>query len=277
VIDYHVHERHSRDAITATVAEYVKVAEARGINEIAFTTHLITTGPDVDVSIPVEELSEYVDEIEDAKETTNVRLLIGLEVDYFPEEERHLEHILSEYQFDFILGSTHYINGIDIGSRSLAEQFFAGRSISEGADEYFRVWRQAIESGLFDVMAHPDYWRKYIHLFRERAHWSDYGSVVFDALELLAKDGVGIEVNTSGIRHGIGSFFPLQEFLIAAHDVGVKAVTVGSDSHTAGTLGFKLEEAARQLREAGFTTMSTFRGRKNTKVSIDNFLMSGLR
>ncbi len=125
-------------------------------------------------------------------------------------------------------------------------------------------------------MAHPDYWRKYIHLFREKAHWSDYGSVVFEALEVLANNGVGIEVNTSGVRHGTGSFFPLQEFLIAAHDVGVKTVTVGSDSHTAGTLGFRLEEAAKQLKDAGFTSMSIFRGRKNTKVSIDNFLMSSL-
>jgi histidinol-phosphatase (PHP family) len=269
LLDYHVHERHSRDALAATVAEYVKMAEIKGINEIAFTTHLITSGPDIDVSIPESELSEYIKEIEKASETTRVKLKTGLEVDYFSEEQRNLDRIINEYNFDFILGSTHYINGVDIGARTLAQKFFTGRSISEGADEYFRVWIQAIESGLFDVMAHPDYWRKYVHLFRQTPKWGDFGSVVYDALESLSKNKVGIEVNTSGIRHGTGSFFPLQEFLLAAKEAGVNIVTVGSDSHTTNTLGFKVTEALKQLRYAGFDKVCTFSGRKiNHQIEI---------
>jgi histidinol-phosphatase (PHP family) len=207
-----------------------------------------------------------------AQDETRIKLLAGLEVDYFPGEERHLEAILRDNNFDFILGSTHYINGVDIGSRSQAESYFANRSITEAADEYFRVWKRAIESGLFDVMAHPDYWRKYLHFFGRSTSWGDYGSVVFDALDALVDNGVGFEVNTAGERAGTGSYYPLQEFLVAAHEAGVKAVTVGSDSHTAGTLGFHLEDAVQQLRGAGFTHMSTFRDRKNTRVSIGEML-----
>jgi histidinol phosphatase-like PHP family hydrolase len=42
MIDYHVHERHSKDAATALIPEYVSSAEARGVHEIAFTTHFIS-------------------------------------------------------------------------------------------------------------------------------------------------------------------------------------------------------------------------------------------
>ncbi len=272
LIDYHIHERHSRDAATAKIPEYVVAAEARGVSEIAFTTHMITVGPDVDISIRKEEIPEYIGEIRAAQEGTRVRLLAGLEVDYFPGEERHLETILGGNDFDFILGSTHYINGVDIGSQTQAGGFFANRPIREAADEYYRVWKRAIETGLFDVMAHPDYWRKYLHYYGKTAAWGDFGQVVFDALDAAAEHGVGIEVNTAGERSGTGHYYPLQEFLVAAHEAGVKAVTVGSDSHTAGTLGYRLEDAARQLKAAGFTHMSTFRRRKNKRIGIDEML-----
>jgi histidinol-phosphatase (PHP family) len=272
VIDYHVHERHSRDAASAGIPEYIAAAEARGVTEIAFTTHLITIGPDTDISIREDEIPEYIEEIRSAQESTKVRLLTGLEVDYFPGEERHLELILNGHDLDYILGSTHYINGVDIGSRTQAEGYFADRPVKRAADEYYTVWRRAIESGLFDVMAHPDYWRKYLHFYGKTAPWGDFGSKVFEALEAAADNGVGIEVNTAGERAGTGHFYPLQEFLVAAHEVGIKTVTVGSDSHTAGTLGYRLDEAARMLRDAGFTAMSTFKNRRNSHTAIEEML-----
>jgi histidinol-phosphatase (PHP family) len=272
MIDYHVHERHSRDAATALIPDYIAIAEAKGITEIAFTNHLITVGPDVDISIKEEEIPEYIEEIRSAQEETKVNLLAGLEVDYFPGQERRLESILEGHDFDFILGSTHYINGVDIGSRTQAEGFFQGRAIRKAADEYYTTWRRAIESGLFDVMAHPDYWRKYLHFYGKNAGWGDYGSVVIEALESASNKEVGIEVNTAGVRAGTGHFYPLQEFLLAAHEAGVDTVTVGSDSHTAGTLGDHLDEAVKQLKAAGFTNLTTFKARDKTRVPIDSML-----
>jgi histidinol-phosphatase (PHP family) len=272
LIDYHVHERHSRDAATAKIPEYILSAEARGVHEIAFTTHFITIGPDVKISIHEDEILEYMEDIRSAQANTKIRLLAGLEVDYFPGEERHLDSILSSHDFDFILGSTHYINGVDIGSQSQAEGYFANRPIKKAADEYYAVWKKAIETGLFDVMAHPDYWRKYLRFYGKTALWGDYGSTVYKALESAADHGVGIEVNTAGERAGTSHFYPLQEFLVAAHEAGIKNVTVGSDSHTAGTLGYRLDEAAKMLREAGFIDMSTFRKRRSSHTPIEQML-----
>ena len=157
---------------------------------------------------------------------------------------------------------------VDIGSRRQTEEFFARRLISNGADEYYTIWRRAIESGLFDVMAHPDYWRKYIHIFRQPVGWDDFGSVVHDCLDSLVSHGVGIEVNTSGYRHGVGGNFPLQQFLDAAYKARVRTVTVGSDSHTPSQLGYRLVEAVEQLRRAGYSTLSSFRRRKNHAIPM---------
>lgn len=268
--DYHVHERHSRDAPGATLPAIIQVAEERGIMEIALTTHLIVSGPDVRLGVQMDELDEYFLDIEKAQEDTGVVLRAGLEVDYFPGEEKRLEKIIDEHPLDFILGATHYINGVDVGSSVEAGGFFMGRPLREAADEYYTVWRMAAESGLFDVLAHPDYWRKFLHTARsEPAAFEEYGSVYREALRVLAEEGVGFEVNTSAARAGLTDFYPAQGFLRAACESGVTTVTVGSDAHTPSALGCRLGEAAANLRRAGFKSIYTFKGRRNQAHQMD--------
>ena len=273
IIDYHVHESHSRDAPTATIPSLVAAAEAGGVEEMAFTTHLILEGPDAPLGVQMDELDGYFRGIEEAQRGTGVRLRAGLEVDYFPSQERRIEAITDEHPLDYVLGSTHYINGVDIGSRVEAKEFFRGRPLCEAADEYFTVWRRAVESGLSDSMAHPDYWRKFLHTARaEPATWIEYGVVVEEAIDSLVSGDVGIEVNTSATRHGLGGFYPVTEFLEAARGAGVRKVTLGSDAHAPEVLGYLIPEATRLLSGVGFKHVSTFKGRVNSPMSLSRLL-----
>ena len=268
--DYHVHESHSRDAPDATLQAIIHEAEEQDIREIALTSHLIVTGPDTYLSIQMDELDEYFQGIWEAQEDTGVVLRAGLEVDYFPGFEAELEAVIEEYPLDFSLGSLHYVNGVDVGSRVDARRFFEGRPLSEAADEYFTVLRMAVESGLFDVIAHPDYWRKFLYTARsEPAGFHEYGSAYVEALQATADNGVGIEVNTSALRTGLNDFYPVEGFLRAAAEAGVRTVTVGSDAHAPSSLGYMVGEALTRLRETGFTHVSTFEGRRNRRSPID--------
>ena len=267
--DLHVHESHSSDAPGATVEKYCRVAERRGIDEIAFTSHFIISGPDRDFGLRPHQIPGYLEEIERAQETTNVALRRGIEVDYFPKEERELERILDDHEFDFILGSLHYISGIDIGARRVFPRFFSGRPLEESLNIYFDGWRKAVESGLFDALAHPDYFRKYLHLTRpEPATWEEYGTTVYEALDSLRSHGVGIEVNSSGLRHGIGDVYPIQGFLEAAREAGVDRVTVGSGCHSVDDLGLNTQKALSRLKGAGYRHLCVYERRRNRKVSL---------
>jgi histidinol-phosphatase (PHP family) len=269
LIDYHVHESHSKDAPTATLPNLIEAAEAKGIEEMAFTSHLILEGEDMYMSVQMDELDEYFKQIEEAQRDTGVRLRAGLEVDYFPSQVRRIEAILDEHPLDFVLGSTHFVHGVDIGSREGAKIFFIGRPFWEATDEYFTVWKAAVETGLFDVMSHPDYWRKHLDMARaEPANWEEYGSVVLGAIDSLVSHDVGIEVNTSTVKYNLEGFYPTREFLEAARDAGVRKVTLGSDTHIPETLGYKIPEAARLLNELGFRHFSTFKGRVNSFMSL---------
>jgi len=272
-IDYHVHESHSRDAPTATIQSIIEAAESKSVEELAFTSHLILEGPDVYLGVQMDELDGYFRQLEEAQRDTAVRLRAGLEVDYFPSQERQIEAVIDEHPLDYVLGSTHYINGVDVGSRVEAKRFFVGRTLGEAADEYFAVWKKAVESGLFDSMAHPDYWRKFFHMARaEPATWGEYGAVVLEAIDSLVSSDVGVEVNTSATWHGLSGFYPIREFLEAAYGAGVRKVTMGSDTHIPTALGYLIPEAARLLSEVGFKHVSTFKGRANSSMSLSRLL-----
>ncbi len=261
--DYHVHESHSGDAREATIPVYIEAAETKGVEEICFTTHLITSGPDIGLSIRDSELEEYFESIHSYNDETDVDLKPGLEVDYFPGDQRHVEGILDEFDWDFILGSVHLVDGWDVGSKKRSAGFFAGRSLLEATGDYYRMYEEAIESGLFDMMSHPDYWRRYLHnVFDEPARWVDYGEACVDAIDALKSYGIGVEVNTSGYRHEHGVQYPIREFLEAVHRNGIKKMNIGSDSHLPEHLGYRLPDAVEMLRDIGFKYVTSFNGRK---------------
>ena len=268
--DYHIHESYSSDARGSTVESYIKAAEKKGIEEIAFTTHQIIKGPFSYFGVQPEEIPLYVDNIHRLDETTDVKLLVGLEVDYFPDAERELEAMIDEYPFDFVLGSVHFVGEYDVGARKDAPSYFAGRSLKDATSEYFEVWRRAIESGLFDVMAHPDYWRRFLYLVRpEPAGFTEYG-LVDESIDSLISYDVGIEVNTSGLRHRDRRPYPVKKFLEAVHRVGLSKITLGSDSHVPDHLGYWLPEAVELLKDIGFKHISTYKDRKNKSHPIDS-------
>jgi len=268
--DFHVHESHSGDAPDATVLGYLQVAEKLGIDEICFTAHLITTGPYTRYSIEPDLIPKYIGEIEEAQSSTKIKLRTGLEVDYFPEEERHIDHILNEYSFDFILGSLHFPRGFNMGSRKGFADFSADRKLEDALNDFYSLWREAIESRLFDVMAHPDYFRRAIcQMETPLPTFEEYGTQVLEAIDSMKSCGVGFEINSSGFRHGIDDFYPIQGFLEAAQQSGIETVTVGSDSHSVNQLGMGLEEAVTKLQETGYRSLSTYSGRKDQRIDLD--------
>lgn len=269
MIDYHVHESRSRDARSSTIPLYIDVAEATGVEEVCFTTHFILSGPDVKLGIRDFEIEGYFNEIRELDMSTDVSLKAGLEIDYIPGDQAKIERVVDEYSWDYILGSVHFVGDWDVGSRKRSLGFFSNRPLIEATGDYFGLYKEAIETGLFDMMAHPDYWRRYLHLVRdEAAAWEDYGHSCFDVIDALKSYDTGFEVNTSGRRHEHGVQYPISEFIEAAYEAGVSKVITGSDSHLPNQLGFWFEEAVEMLSKIGYKNITSFKGRKPIKNPI---------
>jgi histidinol-phosphatase (PHP family) len=124
---------------------------------------------------------------------------------------------------------------------------------------------------MFDMMSHPDYWRRYMHNARpEPAKWEEYGQTCLEAIDALKSLNMGVEVNTSGRRHEHGVQYPIREFLEVVHGAGIRKVTIGSDSHTPDTLGYWLVEAVELLCDIGFKHITSFKDRKPIQNPIDS-------
>jgi histidinol-phosphatase (PHP family) len=269
-IDYHVHTGYTADA-EGTVEEYCVVAERLGIKEIAFTNHLIYPKPKsvpgftdlTGISIQPSQIEKHVEEIETARKKFRINIKFGLEVDYFENHEKQIEELLDSYPLDFVMGSAHFVDGFCVSDKISAELFLKGNLV-EKYKKYFDVLKKAVESQLFDVMAHADVIRKFSP---EQVPFEKYAGDVEKVSELLYDNGVGIEINASGFRL-INDTFPSMEFLGVCKKNNVKIITVGSDAHSPHALGFRTDELVERLKTIGYKNIYTFSKRKPKEFPI---------
>jgi len=87
-------------------------------------------------------------------------------------------------------------------------------------------------------------------------------------LRFLAENGKAIEINTSGLYHGIDSTQPPLNILKRFKVLGGEFVTTGSDAHRASDIGKGLLKAVSMLKEAGFEYLTYFENRKPHLVRI---------
>ncbi len=270
MIDYHLHTDYTWDA-RGKVEDYCKVAKEKNFREIAFTNHfnilkLKIPGQSI---LPVQ-IQEHFKNIERAREEFNLKIKAGLEVDYWRSEHAKIEKILNEYEFDFLIGSVHYVDGILVGGPlKEAIKFLKNKSMFEVYKLYFDRVIETVESNLFDVLAHPDYIRKNaVKFFGRELPFERYRELVEKVIEALLANNMGIEINTSGFYHRINDFFPSLEFLQLCLEAGIKIITVGSDAHSPERVGDRIKEALQRLKEVGFKKICLFKRRKSKEIPI---------
>lgn len=262
MIDYHIHTTYSDGA--SKIEEYQKTAEKKGIREIAFTEHLILNNNES--GLDIKNIPKIFEEAEEFRQTSSVKIKIGLEIDYFERYEKEIEKIIEEYPFDFNLVSVHFINGEIVNSHSLMKRY----DQIELYKKYFSLLEQAVESQLFKVIAHFDYIRRYSEPFyKNRIPIEEYKNLIERIIQLAADHKSGVEVNTSGLRHPINDTYPNIEILRMCKEIGVKIVTIGSDSHSVSDLGDGLEFGVERLKEVGYSEIATFEKGKPKLVRIE--------
>lgn len=254
--DYHVHPGYSLDA-TGSVDQYCRRASELGIKEICFTTHYdsdpfrkeIDPFVQVDgriVPLSAESVNRYIDDVRGAGEKygpSGLTVRVGLEVDYAPHIEEKLRRELAQFDLDYRLGAVHCLDHIAITASKEAEAYFRRKSAAEMLSEYYTVLKQAVQSGLFEVIAHLDVYKKYGLGFYGEEVLTGHKGLVEPVLELMRDSDVGTEINTGVLRKGHKEFCPGLEILNLALEMGVKIAAYGSDAHKVDQLGQGIREA----------------------------------
>ncbi|MGH8874654.1 MAG: PHP domain-containing protein, partial [Acidimicrobiia bacterium] len=141
------------------VESYVEAAAARGVTELGFTEHLYRckeaapvlgrfweAEADPRLAACTEafflrdlnlSLEGYVEAITASKDR-GLPVLLGLEVDFFPDSIDAVLDLLAPYPWDFLIGSVHWVGGWAIDSPQVADEFLR-RGVDRAWEEYFEL------------------------------------------------------------------------------------------------------------------------------------------
>ncbi len=260
--DGHVHTNHSVDA-KGSVHEYCQRAFEIGLHEITFTNHYeimpsrkdrmgyfilggerVPAGPDA-VKRMIEELREAGESFFPA----GLKVRVGLEVGWDIRLHDRLAKELREFDLDFVIGSVHDIDDEPILERAYAPQFFQSRPIESWIEKYFLKAGEIADSGLFNVIAHLDVYKRYglaVYGDALRVAHKPFLAALFDKMK--AAD-LALEVNTSGIRHDIGEYYPSVDILNEARRAEVFVAGLGSDAHAPDQIALDFESAVALVPE----------------------------
>lgn len=266
MIDYHLHGDFCGHA-EGEPEDYVLEAISKGFKEIGISAHLPkVVDPDPYHAMLEEDLPRYVGLVGRLREkyADEITVRLGIEADYFPGHEDDTARLLKAYPFDYVLGAVHFIGDWHFTSLAGRDRY-AAEDPAVVFPEYFRLLADAVSTGLFDILAHPDALRK--ESFRPpRQMLEEYAAIA----GMLAAGGMAVEVSSAGLRRGAGSLYPEKDFLRACLAENVP-VTPGSDAHTPLDVGRDFEELFRFLEEAGARDIATWKERRMTRRPVGDF------
>lgn len=255
MFDFHMHSKVSFDGHDSAEA-MLAAADAAGLKEICFTDH-------IDYFADLEN-KEWVFDTEvynrtyDPLEHPRVKIRRGMEFGLKPYNAGQLEEDSKRRQFDFVLGSVHFVDELDV----YFQEYWDGKTVFEAERRYLEETLACVRAHQgFDVLGHLTY------IGKARAH-HDPRPVPFDAhrelvdeiLRVLVDKGKGMEINTSGVDR-CGDFLPAEAYLRRFRELGGQIVTVGSDAHTASRVGQYTDRACALLKDI-FGYVCTFENRQ---------------
>jgi histidinol-phosphatase (PHP family) len=245
--DYHIHTALCKHAV-GQAADYRIAARRQEIPEMCFVDHC----PSPDKYDPAHRMEmtqfpSYKEEIALLQDGEAPAVLFGIEADYYDGCETFLREWLPAQRFDFVLGSVHYIKGWGFDNPT-------HRDVWDSVDvtgtwrKYFELVGRLADLGLFDAVAHLDLPKKFGH----RPSDKDLKEMAQPVLDRIAKAGMGIELNTSGLRKPVSEIYPSPLLVSLAKEREI-AICFGSDAHRPDDIGADFDLALKLARGADYT------------------------
>lgn len=267
--DLHVHTKFSFDGAADGSGEPEAVADAAiaaGLRAIALTDHC-----DIDDVLdgiyppyPAGAIHSAVERLK-ADLSGRLEILRGIELGEPHARPDAAKKLLSERNFDFVIGSLHNLRGYP-DFYFLRFERMEEMQLVHIARRMINELREIVEfeynSRHIDSLAHITYMSRYLDecgvefdLTRFDAEWRGLFRSMIDC-------GVALEINTSGLRKG-GKLMPDAPLVSLYADTGGRLFTLGSDAHTARDVGKNLLDAAKLIPDASLGLLPKGLGEPN--------------
>ena len=221
IANYHTHTHRCNHAI-GPERDYVENALSGGMEILGFADHtpyIFPGGYYSHFRMRPVQLPGYVQTIEDLKKEYHgrIRLLTGLETEYYPGHFPELLSFLRDFPIEYLILGQHFI-----GNEYDAP--YSGRLTEEKAvvERYCSQSMEAMNTGLFTYFAHPD-------LIHYRGDWKFYQQALRPMCAEARSCGIPLEINLLGIREG--RHYPNRYFWEVAAEEGCDVI-LGADAHS---------------------------------------------
>ena len=193
--NYHTHTERCKHAEKGySDEEYVKETFETGIKFLAFTDHIPfmnTKDSKTNVRMSYEEIDEYLQSIINLKEKYQGKINIetGFEFEYFSGE---LDHILRmKSMVDKMILGQHFV----LDSQGNIKYFTSKEELTdEEVIQYICLIYKALQTGIPDIIAHPDLFLKYRKGFGKKEEF-----FTRQLCEIIQRYKVPVEINLNEI------------------------------------------------------------------------------
>lgn len=288
MIDYHLHLwPHSESSIWYQldhIAAYCDKAASEGVNELALTEHShrfrdvrsvmgdfwLRHGNEPTAPAMAEyfdfharnTLEDYVNLAVAAKES-GLPVKVGLEVDFYRGQMDVMSDLLSQYPFDVLIGSVHWLNTWQFDDIDNPVQMaeWSLREVDAAWHEYAESIGELADTRAVDVLAHPD-------LIKVAGFIPGDPSELWDAItEAVVRSDVSIECSSAGWKKPVGEQYPalgLMDRLVAAG----ATFTTASDAHAVDRVSERSGDLAELLEARGVTHLASYSSRQRVMVPV---------
>lgn len=257
--DYHMHTTFSGDG-EGTPEEMADAAIAKGLRTICITDHEDYGQVGEDVMV-LSDYEEYVHTIQKLRESykNKLEICLGIEIGLKENLGSYYQKVIGTYPFDFVIGSLHYVNGLDPYYGEIFETY----SDEEVYRMTFREMTECVRKIKdFDVLGHLDYVVRYGKYQEKECSYQKFSDEIDELLQAVIETGRGIELNTAGIKYGLPFAHPHPDVLKRYRELGGEIITVGSDAHQPKHVGYAFGQAEEILTACGFKYYTEFKSRK---------------
>lgn len=189
---FHVHTYRCGHAEMISDEAYIKKAIEKKAVRITFTDHAPFPNNPFGNRMDILELPEYISSLKElkAKYEGIIEVRIGLEAEYLPSYLDYYKELYSNSDIDILIIGQHFYE-IEPGVYSFSDTAYQKRE-HIGC---MQATLEGINSGLFQVVAHPD------RVFRRITHWDkECEQISKEVIEAAKRNHVLLEQNFASIR-----------------------------------------------------------------------------
>ena len=232
--NYHTHTYRSGHSEYANDEEVLQVAKSVGISMLGFSEHIPNPNlilSDEDHRMLLSEVDGYIASINKMKQDNpDMTILVGFEAEFDPMKESFLGEMRDKV--DYMILGQHFV------TRGL--QNVPSKNNPNYPIEYANMVSKAIESGIFDIVAHPDHFMEFRNTIvseEDRKIFDENSVIASQIICEKARDmGIPIEINLSpALNNKILSdgnlTYPHPTFWQVAQEIDGLQVLKGVDAH----------------------------------------------